>query len=225
MKRLGRYLTGRPRLLQWFEWQASQYCINASTDADWARCRERRKSVTWGAITLRQHTLKGWSKTQAIIALSSGESELDATLKASTETLGIMSMLQEIGLKVTREIWGDAQAALGIINRQGLNKTRHIQTGLLWVQQISAEQRLKYGKILGKVNPANVYTKYLDWATTEKHLAKLNYEFTDGRAREAPKLHSIIVSMYEYNLMGLWTPWEWLDVIVVAVKHELESQV
>ena len=80
-----------------------------------------------------------WSKTQALVALSSGESELYATLKASAEALGIISMLADFGMTMPGEVWGDAQAALGIINRNGLGKTRHIQTGLLWVQQVSAQ--------------------------------------------------------------------------------------
>ena len=108
LKRLGRYLKGQPRLQQWFEWQPSQYCICTFTDADWAGCRDTRKSTTGGVITNGKHTLKGWSKTQALIALSSGEFELYATLKASAETLGIISMMQDFGLKVAGENWGDA---------------------------------------------------------------------------------------------------------------------
>ena len=102
-----------------------------------------------GDIRLGDHTIKSWSKTQALLALSTGESTLYATLKASAKTLGIISMLNDYGVKVTGEIWGDAQAALGIIHRKGLGKTRHIQTGLLWVQQVSAETRLKFGKGTG----------------------------------------------------------------------------
>ena len=62
-KRLGRYLVGRARLQQWFEWQPSQYCIQTFTDVDWAACRDSRKSTTGGAITMGGHAFKGWSKT------------------------------------------------------------------------------------------------------------------------------------------------------------------
>ena len=71
---------------------------------------------------LGAHTLKGWSKTQVLIALRSGESELYAALKASAETLGIISLLRDVGYNVSGEVWGDASAALGIINRRGLGK-------------------------------------------------------------------------------------------------------
>ena len=167
------------------------------------------------------HTIKTWSKTtQALIALSSGESELYATLKASAETLGLISMMQDFGVKVAGEVWGDAQAALGFINRNDLGKTRHIQTGLLWVQQVAAGQRLKYGTVLGKVNPVDLCTKYLNWNTIEHYLRKLKFEFIEGRAAEAPKLEHVSMSVEEYNMMGLWRPWRWLDVITKAMKKE-----
>ena len=129
-------------------------------------------------------------------------------------------MLQDFGVRVTGEVWGDAQAVLGIINRNGLGETRHIQTGLLWVQQVAVEQRLKYGKVLGKVNPADLCTKYLEWHTIEQHLHKLKFEFAEGRAAEAPKPQHVSMSIDEYNMMGLWRPWKWLDVIIEAVKQE-----
>ena len=143
-----------------------------------------------------------------MIALSSGESELYAVLKASAETLGIVSMLNDYGVRVRAEVWGDAQAALGIIHRKAFGKTRHIQIGLLWIQQVSAEKRLKFGKVLGKLNPAALFTKYLDHNTIEQHVARLNYTFFEGRALEAPKLHNMGLSIDEYGLMGQWDDWE-----------------
>ena len=140
---------------------------------------------------LGAHTLKTWSRTQSLIALSSGESELYATLRAAAEALGIISIMKDLGYTVSGEIWSDASAALGIINRTGLGKTRHIDTGLLWIQQTAAEQRLRFQKVLGKHNPADLCTEHLDQATSEGHTTTLNYHFTMGRAKEAPKLHGI----------------------------------
>lgn len=86
-KRLGRYLAGRPRLQQVYEWQPKQSIMTAFTDADWAGCRATRKSTTGGCIIVGGHMLKGWSKTQFLVALSSAESELYAALRSSVETL------------------------------------------------------------------------------------------------------------------------------------------
>ena len=135
LKRLGRYLKGKPRVQQMFGWQGMPTMVRTYSDADWAGCKATRKSTTGGCILVGSHCVKGWSKTQALVALSSGESEFYATLKAAAETLGIISMMEDFGWHLSGEIWGDASAALGIINRRGLGKTRHIDTGLLWIQQ------------------------------------------------------------------------------------------
>ena len=214
LKRLGRYLVGRPRMQQIYPWQSSQTVLKVYTDADWAGCRETRKSTTGGCAVLGTHTLKGWSKTQALIALSSGESELYAALKASAEALGMIALLQDLGYTVKGEVWGDASAALGIINRRGLGKTRHIDTGLLWIQQTAAEQRLKYLKVLGKDNPADLYTKFLDVATSDSHVKRLKYTYPSGRSSEAPQLHNVSQSMDEYQHGEQYETCEWVKMLL-----------
>ena len=95
LKRLGRYVVGKTGLQQWFIWQSTPKGGTTYTGADWAGCRETRKSITGGVIKMGEHTIESWSKTQALIALSSGEFEFYATLKASAETLGIIPMLND----------------------------------------------------------------------------------------------------------------------------------
>ena len=68
------------------------------------------------------HSIKAWSRTQALIALSSGESELYASLKIAAEALGILSMAKDFAWNLRGEVWGDASAALGIINRKRARK-------------------------------------------------------------------------------------------------------
>ena len=214
LKRLGRYMKGRPRLQQVFEWQPAQGMVTTYSDADWAGCKQTRKSTTGGCITIGRHTIKGWSETQALVALSSGESELYAAIKAAAETLGIMSMMKDFNWKVAGQVYGDASAALGIINRTGLGKTRHIDTSLLWIQQTAAERQLKFSKVLGRNNPADLYTKYLDLNTINTHVKALNYHDAEGRAAEAPKLHLLSQSWTEYTSTGEKDNWEWLKILV-----------
>ena len=173
LKRLGRYPLGKPRMQQPYHWQGTQSILKVFTDADWAGCRRTRKSTTGGCAMLGRHTLKGWSKTQTLIALSSGESELYVALNASAEALGLVALLKDLGYNVKGEIWGDASAALGIIKWRGLGRTRHIDSGLLWIQQTAADQRLKYAKVLGKENLADLFTKFLDAVASATHIQKL----------------------------------------------------
>ena len=153
LKRIGRYLISRPRAVLTFQWQSTPNKLRVFTDADWAGCKTTRKSTTGGCICWGDHLIKSWSKTQTLLALSSGESEFYAALKASAEGLGMMAMMRDFGIKVDGEVLGDASAALGIIHRKGLGRTRHIDTGLLWIQQTAAERRLQYTKVLGTDNP------------------------------------------------------------------------
>lgn len=206
LKRLGRYLKGKPRVQQLFSWQTTPTVLKTYSDADRAGCKATRKSTTGGCMMLGQHCLKGWSRTQSLVALSSGESELYATLKVAAESLGMLSMMKDLGWTVKGEIWGDASAALGIIHRRGLGKTRHIDTGLLWVQQTAAQKRLSFNKVLGKANPADLYTKHFDESTTVRHTEALAHNFTTGRATEAPKLH--LLQTLEYNV--------WKDVMTIS---------
>ena len=192
--------------------------LKVYADVDWAGCRDIRKSTTGGCAMLGEHTLKGWSKTQALVALSSGESELYATLRAASEALSIIALLQDLGYRVKGEVWGDASAALGIINKKGLGKTRHTQTRLFWIQQTATDQRLHYAKILGKKNPADLFAKFIDTTTTHAHVQKLEYRFTQGRSSEAPKLHIISQSTEEYSCGNTMGQCEWVQMILTNVS-------
>eukprot|EP00974_Lingulodinium_polyedra_P088401 8571664-Lingulodinium_polyedra.AAC.1 len=87
-----------------------------------------------------------WCKTQAVVALSSAEAELYRLVRASSEVLGMMSLCKDMGLQLGGRVFGDASAALAIIRRQGLGKTRRLDTSLLWVQEKAARKELDYHK-------------------------------------------------------------------------------
>ena len=96
LKRLLKYPVGRPILQTLYRWQDVQNEVTTYSDADWAGNNDSRKSTSGGCITIGEHTIKGWSKTQSLIALSSGESELYATLKAASEILGIIALAEDL---------------------------------------------------------------------------------------------------------------------------------
>ena len=218
-QRLGRYMKGRPRMQQVYEWQEAQRIIKTFSDADWAGCKGTRTSTTGVCVTIGSHTFTGWSKTQTLTALSSAESELYAALKGSAETLGIMSMMADLGYIFQAEVWGDASAALGIIHRNGLGETRHIDTSLLWIQETAATQRLKYEKVLGKDNRADPYTKYLDIDTDDHHTKTFRSHYKGGRADEAPKLHTLSKSLDECLIGETCDDCDWIGTLRKASEN------
>ena len=170
-------MAGRPRLQSVFEWQQTQSEVKAYSDADCAGNNESRKFTSGGCLTIGSHLINGCSKTQTLIALSSGESEFYATLRIAAEILGLMPMAKDFGYTLHGRVWGDASAALGAIHRKGLGTTRHIDTSYLWIQQVAAQCRFDFAKVLGKEGPADLYTKHLDVAATDKHVSKLTCRY------------------------------------------------
>ena len=79
---------------------------------------------------------------------------------------------------------------------------------------MAATKRLKFNKVLVRDNPADLYTKHLDWDTIARHCSKLSAHFEGGRASTAPELHT---------LDALWDMNEDAQSLAQAV-HMLESQ-
>lgn len=116
-------------------------------------------------------------------------------------------MLKDLGWNLHGEVWGDANVALGIINRNGLEKIRQIDTGLLWIHQVVADKRLKFGKALGSNNPADLFHKTLDEKTNLHHILNLGYKVVDGRPEDDPQLHIISFSLDDYQTSGNHQEW------------------
>ena len=134
------------------------------------------------------HCIKSWSTTQATIALSSAEAELYALLKASTQTLGLLAIAEDFGYSVQAAVHTDASATLGIVNRQGLGKLRHIGVQYLWMQEKVRNGEVKVLKVPGAENPADLCTKHLSADTIQHLISLVNAETTADRASSAPML-------------------------------------
>ena len=104
--------------------------------------------------------------------------------------MGLAAYAKDLGFEVRPSVHTDASAALGIAQRRGLGKLRHIQTQALWIQQAHAEKRLGFHKVPGVDNPADALTKHLPAEVLEKRMRRMNTSFEGGRAESAPKLDS-----------------------------------
>ena len=134
LKRLGRYLIDKPRVVLRYEPQHGVTFIDSTADTDLAGCKSARKSTNGGALTLGRHCLKHWSTTQAVDALSSVEAEFYGAAKGASALLGCVSFGKDLGLPMKGRIHTNITAAMGMVIRRGLGKTRHINANCLWVQ-------------------------------------------------------------------------------------------
>ena len=165
--------------------------ITVRTDADWAGCRWSRKSTSGGSISRGTHCIKTWSKTQAVIAKSSAESELYGVVRGACEALGTKTLCEDLGETVGIRLELDATAAKGILDRTGLAKVRHIDVNCLWLQEQCAKKIVPLNKIPGEHNSADLMTKHLTLLMIKRHLEQLCLEFKEGRSDKAAKLHSV----------------------------------
>ena len=178
LKRLVRYLRDHPACTYRFNLQTTtqEHCIpvDVYVDADYAGCKRTRRSTSGGMCFMGDHLVRHWSSTQKTIALSSGEAELHGIVRGASEALALRSLGWDMGLSISLTVHTDSSAAKGIAERQGIGRVRHLEVGILWIQE-----RLKAGdfmlhKVLGVDNPGDLLTKHLAAPDIEKHVRSAN---------------------------------------------------
>ena len=110
LKRIARCLAGTPRYVERYEWQEFRGHLDAFADSDWAGDKVTRKSTSGGLFMLGGDLIKSWSSTQPIIALSSREPDLYATVKAASQATGLISMLGDFGLDISATVHAESPA-------------------------------------------------------------------------------------------------------------------
>ena len=100
IKRASRYLQGRPRCVQTFRFVQRSNRVIAYSDSDWAGCQLKRKSTSGGVLMLGSSVLRSWSSVQATMAMSSGEAELYAMIKAASQLRYLVSIARDFGMNL-----------------------------------------------------------------------------------------------------------------------------
>ena len=95
-------------------------------------------------------------------------------------------------------VYTDASAAIGMTQRLGMGKVRHIDVGMLWVQQNQREGAIEVQKVGTKSNPADIFTKHVPAEIVWKHLAVVGFESREGRAESAVE----VVQLKSVEAMG-----------------------
>ena len=133
-----------------------------------------------------RHVIRTWCGTQATVALSSAEAELIAAVRGAAEGLAVSSISSDLGRPCGLRIHLDSSAAMGICKRTGVGKVRHLDTRLLWIQDLVRDGRVTVCKVAGTENPADLLTKHLAADQISTHLVCLENWPREGRAIAAP---------------------------------------
>ena len=184
VEKVAKYLRSRPVVKCVYKWQARCPYISAYSDSDWAGDRVTRRSTSGGCLLRGMHLIKCWATTQHVIALSSGEAELYACVRVSSEAIGLRSVMEDMGISVKVDVFVDANAAIGMIMKEGLSGVRHIDTQFLWIQESVRAGRITLKKVDGVLNPADMFTKALAAHILDGHLHRVGYVMAEGAAME-----------------------------------------
>ena len=107
-------------------------------------------------------------------------------VKAASEGLGLMAMTMDYNKPLSPWMFVDATAAIGVAERVGLGKLRHLETQSFWLQEAVRDKCIGLSKVHGPVNPADLMTKHVDHGTQIRLLALMSVEARLGRAESAP---------------------------------------
>ena len=100
------------------------------------------------------------SRRQATRAFSSGEAEFYAGSTTGIELLGSESLMKDLGWTIDcKRVLTDSDACRGMASRQGLGRTRHLDTKRLWLQEAVESRGLVLGRIAGIADPSDPMTK------------------------------------------------------------------
>ena len=134
--------------------------------------------------------IKYWGVNQSVIALSSGEAEYFALVKSASIAMGVQSLCRDLGVVCDRPIAikSAACAAIGICNRIGLGKIRHIEVNQFWLQEKVTGEKNTVTKVGTAENLADAMTKAFDSESIQMHLIGIDAEPRNDRHQLTPKL-------------------------------------
>jgi hypothetical protein len=146
------------------------------TDADWAGCRDDRKStlchltfLAGGPVSWRMTKQQQKSGT----AMSSCESELIAMSGGARDIQYLRNTFATLGILVQTKatiLMSDSSAAISIADSSGMKeKTKHIALRYFQIRGLQKEGIVKVAKIGTDLNPSDIGTKALGSITFARH--------------------------------------------------------
>ena len=122
-----------------------------------------------------KHLISHWSRTQATVALSSGEAEMNASLKAGCEGLFLKTVMGELQGDLNLKLFVDSSASIGILQREGNGSLKHIEVRRLWLQERVGEGKFELQKIPRSENCGDALTHH--WSSEASgHYARMGLE-------------------------------------------------
>ncbi|GJR75131.1 putative ribonuclease H-like domain-containing protein [Tanacetum coccineum] len=168
VKRIFRYLKGKPKLGLWYP-RVSSFDLEAYSDSDYAGANLDRKSTTGGCQFLGRRLISWQCKKQTIVATSTTEAEYVAAANCCGQVLWIQNQMLDYGFNfMNTKIYIDNESTICIVkNLVFHSKTKHIEIRHHFIRDAYEKKLIQVLKIHSDDNVADLLAKAFDvtWFT------------------------------------------------------------
>ncbi|GKC86149.1 putative ribonuclease H-like domain-containing protein [Tanacetum coccineum] len=174
VKRIFRYLKGKPTLGLWYP-KDSPMDLIAYSDSDYAGASIDRKSTTGGCQFLGSRLVSWQCKKQTIMANSTTEAEYIAASHCCGQVLWLQNQLLDYGYNFMRtKIHIDNESTISVIkNPVSHSKTKHIEIRFHFIRDSYEKKLIEMVKIHTDNNVADLLTKAFDVTRFEFLIASI----------------------------------------------------
>ena len=143
-------------------WYDDPITLETMSDSDWASSKGHRRSISSSMVFVAGNLLYSASRCQRLVSLSSAEAEVHAATSTMCDGLFTRLLIEFCTGHMPRlHHHLDSTAAMGILQRSGVGRIRHLSTRVLWTQAAVADGKVALHKIGADVNCADLGTKHM----------------------------------------------------------------
>ncbi|GKD13418.1 hypothetical protein Tco_1197825, partial [Tanacetum coccineum] len=181
VKRIFRYLKGKPKLGLWYP-RVSSFDLESYSDSDYAGANLDRKSTTGGCQFLGRRLISWQCKKQTIVATSTTEAEYVAAASCCGQVLWIQNQMLDYGFNfMNTKIYIDNESTICIVkNPVYHSKTKHIAIRHHFIRDAYEKKLIQVLKIHTDDNVADLLTKAFDVSRGLKGFRELLSRATNG---------------------------------------------
>ncbi|GJW44198.1 putative ribonuclease H-like domain-containing protein [Tanacetum coccineum] len=163
VKRIFRYLKGKPKLGLWYP-RVSSFDLESYSDSDYAGANLNRKSIIGGCQFLSRRLISWQCKKQTIVATSTTEAEYVAAASCCGQVLWIQNQMLDYGFNfMNTKIYIDNESTICIVkNPVYHSKTKHIAIRHHFIRDAYEKKLIQVLKIHTDDNVADLLTKAFD---------------------------------------------------------------
>ncbi|KAD4180341.1 hypothetical protein E3N88_28932 [Mikania micrantha] len=165
VKRIFRYLFGKPRLGLWYP-KNFEFSLHAYSDSDFGGCNLDRKSTMGGCQYLGDRLVSWQCKKQTTVSTSTAEAKYVVASSCCSQVIWMQQQLVDYGLNfLDSPIYCDNEVALQIVkNPVQHSKTKHIDIRIHFIRDCFERKLIHLENVHTDDNLADLFTKSFDSA-------------------------------------------------------------